>query len=107
MKTALPVLLVGDFNAVAGKNKAYDILVGEGVFTDTWAMAKERRNAEFNSFTGFDAPKKDGARIDWILARGPVTAAATEIVTFSKDGQFPSDHFPVVAWLRFEAKTNE
>jgi endonuclease/exonuclease/phosphatase family metal-dependent hydrolase len=105
LKTPLPVLLVGDFNAVAGKNKAYDILVGEGVFTDTWAVAKERRNAEFNTFTGFNEPKKDGARIDWILTRGPVTVAATEIVTFSKDGQFPSDHFPVVAWLRFGAKT--
>ncbi|HKS38335.1 MAG TPA: endonuclease/exonuclease/phosphatase family protein, partial [Verrucomicrobiae bacterium] len=104
LKTTLPVLLVGDFNAVAGKNKAYDILVGEGVFTDTWTVAKERRNAEFNTFTGFNEPKKDGARIDWILARGPLTVASTEVVTFSKDGQFPSDHFPVVAWLQFGAK---
>jgi endonuclease/exonuclease/phosphatase family metal-dependent hydrolase len=29
-----------------------------------------------------------------------VTADKIEIVTFQRDGQFPSDHFPVVAKLR-------
>jgi endonuclease/exonuclease/phosphatase family metal-dependent hydrolase len=105
LKTALPVLLVGDFNAVAGRNKAYDVLVNEGGFIDTWSVAKERRNAEFNTFTGFNEPKKNGERIDWILARGPVATDAVEIVTCSKEGQFPSDHFPVVAWLRLAIQT--
>jgi endonuclease/exonuclease/phosphatase family metal-dependent hydrolase len=45
---------------------------------------------------------KNGERIDWILARGKVSVAKTEIVTFSRRGQFPSDHFPVVAWLTLE-----
>jgi endonuclease/exonuclease/phosphatase family metal-dependent hydrolase len=100
LKTSLPVLLVGDFNATAGANQAYDILVNENGFTDTWKIARERRNAEFNTFNGFREPVKRGERIDWILARGPVTVDAIEIVTFTKDGQQPSDHFPVVAWLR-------
>jgi len=99
-QTTMPVLLVGDFNAVAGSNKAYDILVKEGGFTDTWSAAKERRNAEYNSFNGFKEPSKHGERIDWILARGQVTVEATEVVTFSENGQYPSDHFPVVARLR-------
>jgi endonuclease/exonuclease/phosphatase family metal-dependent hydrolase len=38
-------------------------------------------------------------RIDWILARGKVSVDASEIVTFSREGRFPSDHLPVVAWL--------
>lgn len=29
LRPSLPIVLTGDFNAVAGKNKAYDILVGE------------------------------------------------------------------------------
>ncbi len=33
LKTSLPVVLVGDFNSVAGRNKAYDILVGEDRMT--------------------------------------------------------------------------
>lgn len=103
LKSALPVLLVGDFNATAGANPAYDILVGEGRFTDTWTIARERRNQAINSFHSFRGPQPGAQRIDWILARGPVTVEATEIVTFQQDGQYPSDHFPVVAWLKLGA----
>lgn len=95
----LPLLLVGDFNAVAGANKAYDILTGDGFLRDTWSLAGERRNAEYDSFNDFKAPRKEGRRIDWILTRGDAKVRAIEIVTFAKGDQFPSDHFPVVAWL--------
>lgn len=94
-----PILLVGDFNAVSGANKAYDILTGDGFFQDTWKLAGERRNETFNSFTGFGIPEKDGKRIDWILLRGNAAVRATEIVTFEQGGQFPSDHFPIMTWL--------
>lgn len=99
LKMKLPVLLVGDFNAVSGANKAYDILVKDGGFKDTWHLAKERRNAEVNSFHNFNGPRPDGQRIDWILLRGDADVASTEIVTFEQGGQYPSDHFPVVARL--------
>ena len=52
------------------------------------------------AFNGFEAARPNGPRIDWILTRGEVAAQKIEIVTFSKNGQFPSDHFPVVTWLR-------
>ena len=94
-----PLLLVGDFNAVSGANKAYDILTADGFLRDTWALAASRRNAEYNSFNDFAAPRKDGRRIDWILLRGDADVRATEIGTFEQNGQFPSDHFPIIAWL--------
>jgi len=100
LKTTLPVLLVGDFNAVAGANPAYDLLVKEGGFLDTWGLARERRNADFNTFNAFNTPKREGRRIDWILVRAAAEVDWSEIVTFEQDGQFPSDHFPVVARLR-------
>jgi endonuclease/exonuclease/phosphatase family metal-dependent hydrolase len=96
----LPVLLVGDFNAAAGDNKAYDILTGDKFFADTWTTARERVNDGIGSFNGFKAIQKGRPRIDWILSRGQVTADRIEIVTFSREGQFPSDHCPVVAKLR-------
>ena len=102
LNTDRPVLLVGDFNAIAGRNKAYDRLVGDGFFTDTWSQAKVRHNEEYNSFNGFKSLLKEGSRIDWILARGPVVTHRTEVVIFSKNGQFPSDHCPVVAWIELE-----
>lgn len=95
----LPLILVGDFNAVAGANKAYEMLLEGGTLRDTWPLATERRNAEFNSFSNFETPKKNAQRIDWILLRGQADIRATEIVTFEQGGQFPSDHFPVVAWM--------
>lgn len=97
--SGLPVLLVGDFNAQAGANRAYDVLVKEGGLRDTWAEAGVRRNEAVSSFHGFAGPRNEGVRIDWILGRGFERVRAAEIVTFSQGGQYPSDHFPVVAWL--------
>lgn len=101
LKTGLPLLLTGDFNSAAGRSRAHDILVKEGGFADTWPAAKTRVNESFNSFNGFQPPKQNGSRIDWILTSGPVTVEHAEIVTFAKAGQFPSDHFPVTARLVF------
>ncbi len=97
---ALPVLLTGDFNAVPGKDKAHDLLVGDGFFADTWTLARQRRGEGFSTVNGFKTLVKNERRIDWILAHGEVSVDASEIVTFSRDGKFPSDHLPVVAWLR-------
>ncbi len=99
----LPVLLVGDFNAAAGKNKAYAILTEDGFFTDTWTTAHERVNEDIGTFNGFKTVEKGGPRIDWILSRGEVAVDRIEIATFSRDGQFPSDHCPLVAKLRLGA----
>jgi len=95
----LPVILLGDFNAAAGANPAYDKLVGAERFTDTWTTAKTRGDP-IGTFHNYGGAKMDGARIDWILTRGPVDCLASEVITYNKDGQYPSDHFPVFARLR-------
>lgn len=100
LKTKLPVLLVGDFNAAAGANKAYDLLVANAGLQDLWLQAAERRNEELNSFHNFTGPKSGGIRIDWLLGRGVGSVSAAEIITYAENGQYPSDHFPVVAWLQ-------
>jgi endonuclease/exonuclease/phosphatase family metal-dependent hydrolase len=97
LKTTLPVLLVGDFNAVARANKAYDILTGEGGFTDTRFSAARRVGEDFATFHGYKPPTPNGPHIDWILSRGAVTTHETEVVAFQQGGQYPSDHFPVAA----------
>ena len=97
----LPVLITGDFNATAGANPAYEILTAGGEFIDLWASARERRGAVVKTFHGYNGPSPGDDRIDWILARGSVVAESAEIVTFSRQGQYPSDHFPVVTRLRW------
>ena len=97
LKTDLPIILTGDFNTAAGNSKSYEILVKEGGFTDTWPLARVRVNEKLNTFNNFKAPVEGATRIDWILVRGAVTVERIEIVTYSENGQYPSDHFPVVA----------
>jgi len=103
LDTKLPLILTGDFNAAGGANPAYKILTSDGFFSDTWVTAKERKNEEFSSFNGFKAIQREGVRIDWILTRGTFTVDSAAIETFARDGQFPSDHFPVVTRLRMGA----
>jgi endonuclease/exonuclease/phosphatase family metal-dependent hydrolase len=100
LETGLPVILCGDFNAPAGESATYDTLVGNGRFSDTWALAEERVGEGLNTYQGFEPDhRRDDVRIDWILVRGDVQVQRSEIVTFQKDGRYPSDHLPVVAWL--------
>jgi endonuclease/exonuclease/phosphatase family metal-dependent hydrolase len=104
LKTDLPVLLVGDFNATASANPAYDVLVNANAFTDTWVAADARRGDIVKTFHGFRGPAPGDDRIDWILMRGPVDCMDTEIITFNRGGQYPSDHFPVIATLRWTGR---
>ena len=102
LKTELPIIVTGDFNASAGRNKAYEILLEGDFVKDTWTLAKERREPIVKTFHNFRGPQIGDDRIDWILIRGPIRAEWTKIDTFSKDNQYPSDHFPVIAELQFE-----
>lgn len=101
-KPELPVLLIGDFNAGAGNNKVYEILVEHGPYKDAWNTADQRRGEGLNTFNGFHpGPHRGGRRIDWILYRGDLKVESIEINDFQRDGQYPSDHFPVTAVMQF------
>ncbi|MFD8810725.1 endonuclease/exonuclease/phosphatase family protein [Streptomyces sp. NPDC059627] len=89
----LPVVVTGDFNAYAHKNRAYDTLVDSGL-VDTWDAA-QHRGPQYATFHGYHRLKPDGDRIDWILTSPGVTTHQATMDTFSMQGQFPSDHLPV------------
>jgi endonuclease/exonuclease/phosphatase family metal-dependent hydrolase len=100
LNPALPIIFTGDFNAVAEDNPAYTTFVGDGFFADTWKTAAKRNgDPTLNSFNGFEPALHESKRIDWILTRGPFQVESTQIVDFARNGQYPSDHFPVVARL--------
>jgi endonuclease/exonuclease/phosphatase family metal-dependent hydrolase len=91
-----PLVLLGDFNAMAKANKAYDILTADGFLKETWSGAEQ---GSFHDFTG--TANADLGRIDWILTRGDVRVVEKpRIVRFERGGQYPSDHFPVAAKLK-------
>lgn len=94
----LPVILTGDFNAKPG-SLPYKILTSDRKFDDLWKTAEKRINEDLGTFNGFDDPSGGGPdkRIDWILGKGNLITNAIEIINDQRNGQFPSDHFPVIA----------
>lgn len=98
----LPVVVTGDFNADAVANPVYQTLTATGGFSDTWVETNEAE-PEFGTFHGFEGPAAASGRgrIDWILTRGPIETVSADIITTELAGQYPSDHFPVSATVRF------
>ncbi|USK34914.1 endonuclease/exonuclease/phosphatase family protein [Bacillus sp. F19] len=96
----LPIVLTGDFNA-SPDSKPYQLLTTEGPFVDLWKVAETRINEELGTANAFKDPTGGGPekRIDWILSKGNVQAHTIEILDDHKHGQFPSDHYPVMADL--------
>jgi endonuclease/exonuclease/phosphatase family metal-dependent hydrolase len=106
-RSDLAVILAGDFNVAAGGNPVYSTLTGAGGFSDSWrAVGGADSLGTFHGFKGV-AAARGAPRIDWILTRGPVAAVSSEIITESRDGQLPSDHFPVFARLRLTSRGSQ
>jgi endonuclease/exonuclease/phosphatase family metal-dependent hydrolase len=83
-----PVIITGDFNAAPGSG-AYRLFQSHG-FSEVF------ENDYGTTFHGFKG-RSTRRHIDWILFRGPFTVIHRKILTYSFDGRFPSDHYPVTA----------
>lgn len=99
-----PVIVTGDFNA-GEDNPAMRYLLGAErprpalELRDSFRMAHPRAAAvgTFNGFSG----DSSGAKIDAVLVSPSWTVISAAIVRTMRDGRYPSDHFPVVATLRW------
>ncbi|MBP7049625.1 MAG: endonuclease/exonuclease/phosphatase family protein [Phycisphaerae bacterium] len=110
-----PVILTGDFNADEN-NPAIRYLKGQSeLATPDGAMSKNPvplvdsfrvahpTEQEVGTFHGFKGGA-GGGKIDYILVQPNTTVLQTQILRDNKDGRYPSDHFPVLAVLRFAAE---
>ena len=79
-------------------------ITADNWLTDTWTTAKEKRGEIVATFNNFQRKIPGDNRIDWILTRNIDAPAWIEINTCEKDGQFPSDHFPVIVEITLEEK---
>jgi endonuclease/exonuclease/phosphatase family metal-dependent hydrolase len=91
--------VTGDFNSAAGRAPQYDILARGADLADTWTTAARHRTPLTATWHGYGPLRPGGPRIDWILARGVARVAAAGINTFSRDGEFASDHLPTQVLL--------
>lgn len=91
----LPVILTGDFNTV-DSSAAHRVLTES--LADAWLSRPDRQGP---AFTFHDFTGKGDRRIDWILTRG-FTVEHIATVAVHRGAVYPSDHYPVVARVRFE-----
>ncbi|MBW1991319.1 MAG: endonuclease/exonuclease/phosphatase family protein [Deltaproteobacteria bacterium] len=91
----LPLILVGDFNEPPDA-PVYRQLVGpDSPLMDTW-RARHPQGEEMPTQHAFDGEPR-GSRIDWILVTSPFKVRKVEIITYNREGRYPSDHFPYLA----------
>jgi endonuclease/exonuclease/phosphatase family metal-dependent hydrolase len=105
----MATVITGDFNADQDSAPYLTMLhprIGEAPLVDTFRVANPDRVAAnegtMHNFTG----RRNGQRIDWILASEPhfqVISAAIDRVRGTLG--YPSDHFPVTATLRLTPST--
>lgn len=89
-----PILVTGDFNTV-DSSAAHRVLTA--TLADAWLARPDREGPGF-TFHGFTG--KGDSRIDWILTREFAVDRIATVATH-RGPVYPSDHYPVVARVRF------
>ncbi len=94
-----PVLVTGDFNA-GEDNPAVEAMRRAG-FVDTY-RALHPADSAVNTYHAFRGTT-DGPKIDFVFASPGWRPLEAAIVRTSREGRYPSDHFPVTARLAWPA----
>ena len=93
-----PVIVTGDFN-VGERNPALLTLTGprgSALLLDTFRVLHPDAS-DAGTFSGFTFGKSGPEKIDYVLVPPGAEVTRAEILRFSRDNRYPSDHFPVVA----------
>lgn len=94
-----PVVLTGDFN-VEPDNPVYPTITAE--MNDAHEVSEMPAFGPTGTFNGFKFNEPVTKRIDYIfVSKTGVKVLKEGILTDSKDLKYPSDHFPVLAILKF------
>jgi len=94
-----PVVITGDFNA-GEKNPAVASMTAGGVYVDSFRVKHPDEKA-VGTFSAFDIAKTGVEKIDYVFVPAGTEVMRAEIVRTARAGRTPSDHFPVVAHIRF------
>ena len=96
----LPVILMGDFN-VKPDNEAYKTIVSKEGWKDARLISEIPSYGPAGTFTGFDWERMPDGIIDHIFVKGKLTVIRHGILTDNYGKKYPSDHFPVLAEIKF------
>ncbi|MEJ5352416.1 MAG: endonuclease/exonuclease/phosphatase family protein [Melioribacteraceae bacterium] len=97
LKITQPIIITGDFNC--GENdETIKTIINSGL-VDTYRNlhAKSNNEGTFNNFKGDDS----GDKIDFIFVSKDFNTIDSRIIKTSKNGKYPSDHFPVTSVIKY------
>jgi endonuclease/exonuclease/phosphatase family metal-dependent hydrolase len=97
--SGFPALLTGDFNATP-ESEPIKLLSTE--LQDSKAADKSMMMGPGGTFNNFDTTNPATERIDYIFTGKGLRVANYYILRETRDGRYPSDHFPVIAILKFD-----
>lgn len=97
--SGLPFFVAGGMNTIYPEETSMELL--REVFSDTFLEAEEKgvREGPVGTYNAFnpDADMEDElVKQDYIFAKGGYTLNSYKAITTKFDGQYPSDHLPVV-----------
>jgi endonuclease/exonuclease/phosphatase family metal-dependent hydrolase len=101
-KPVRPVIVTGDFNASQTNIVHQKMLArqeGQTYLLDAWDEARIHGGNQISTIHGWRGPNDSSRRIDWVLISPEFTCERATVVTYEENGQYPSDHFPVVCDL--------
>ena len=90
------VVLTGDLN-VTDDNEGFRALVADDAsprLFDAYRQVHPAAGDDEATFHGF-AGKTSGRRIDFVLGTAELRVTSADIVRASREGRYPSDHYPV------------
>jgi endonuclease/exonuclease/phosphatase family metal-dependent hydrolase len=93
----LPVVVTGDFNTGEANPATRAMLK---TMRDTFRVIHHDAK-EVGTANQFKLGATTGEKIDYIFVEPTTDVLSADIVRTSVDGRYPSDHFPVVARIRF------
>lgn len=98
----LPVIVMGDFNATPNSTIIKKFAAGEyntNRFVAVQEVKKELYSkSTMSSFKG----KEKGMHIDYIFVSEDLEIVDVDIIKDNTDGQYPSDHYPLIADIKIK-----
>jgi endonuclease/exonuclease/phosphatase family metal-dependent hydrolase len=91
-----PVVVTGDFNA--GEDNPAAVAM-RASFRDSFRVLQPDAT-EVGTFSGFRLGQASGDKIDFVFVEPGAEVLEAAIVRTSRDGRYPSDHFPETARIR-------
>lgn len=98
-----PFIVTGDFNIFPGMRGeiTYNILTKDKLLQDAQKMAKYPHHGPTGSWSGFKEAGQPGIKPDYIFVSDSSVVLSHGILSDCFDGDFPSDHLPIVSDIYF------